>query len=60
MRTRNFDWMTLPIMYCPGVPSSCALTKSPAAGMNVSIVPAKTPGSESGSVTRRNAFAFEA
>ena len=46
--------MTLPIMYCCGVPSSCALMKSPAAGMNVSSTPAKTPGSESGSVTREN------
>ena len=46
--------MTLPIMYCRGVPSSCALMKSPIAGMNVSSAPAKTPGSESGSVTRRN------
>ena len=46
--------MTLPIMYCWGVPSSWALMKSPAAGMKVSSVPAKTPGSESGRVTRRN------
>ncbi len=30
--------------------------KSPAAGMNVSSVPATTPGIDSGSVTRRNAF----
>jgi hypothetical protein len=37
------------------VPRSCALMKSPEAGMNVSRVPAKTPGRESGSVTRRNA-----
>ena len=34
--------------------------KSPAAGMNVSSVPAKTPGRESGSVMRRNAFTGEA
>ena len=32
--------------------------KSPAAGMNVSSVPATTPGAESGSVTRRNACAL--
>jgi hypothetical protein len=46
--------MTLPIMYWRGVPSSSALMKSPAAGMNVSSVPATTPGIDSGSVTRRN------
>ena len=34
--------------------------KSPAAGMNVKSVPAITPGIESGSVTRRNAFVLEA
>jgi hypothetical protein len=28
--------------------------KSPIAGMNVSSTPAKTPGSDSGSVTRTN------
>ena len=37
--------MTLPIMYCWGEPSSCALMKSPHAGMKVSSVPANTPGS---------------
>ena len=58
--TRNFDWITFPIIDWRGVPSSSALMKSPAAGMNVSSVPAKTPGSESGSVTRRNAFTFDA
>ena len=41
-------------MWLFGEPSSSALMKSPAAGMNVSSVPATTPGSESGSVTRRN------
>ena len=46
--------MTLPIIRCPGPPSSSALMKSPTAGMNVNSVPAKTPGSEMGSVTRRN------
>ena len=54
---RNFDWMTLPIMNCCGVPSSAALMKSPQAGMNVSSEPAKMPGSASGSVTLRNAVA---
>ena len=49
--------MTLPIMYCFGVPSSAALMKSPHAGMNVSSEPAKMPGSASGSVTLRNAVA---
>ena len=34
--------------------------KSPAAGMNVRSVPAITPGIESGSVTRRNAFVLDA
>src|SRR5438445_10524013 len=48
--------MTFPIMWVVGEPSSWALMKSPAAGMNVSSVPATTPGSESGSVTRRKAF----
>ena len=48
--------MTFPIMWFSGEPSSWALMKSPAAGMNVSSVPATTPGSESGTVTRRNAF----
>src|SRR6476646_9974918 len=37
------------------VTRSSALTQSPSAGMNVRIVPAKTPGRESGNVTRRNA-----
>ena len=43
-------------MWLFGEPSSCALMKSPAAGMNVSSVPATTPGNDSGNVTRRNAF----
>ena len=47
--------MTFPIMYCFGVPSSCALMKSPAAGMKVRSVPATMPGADSGRVTRRNA-----
>ena len=51
----NFDWITLPIMYWRGVPSSAALMKSPQAGMKVSSEPAKIPGSASGSVTLRNA-----
>ena len=46
--------MTFPIIDCFGVPSSAALMKSPAAGMNVRSVPATIPGAESGSVTRRN------
>ncbi len=52
--------MTLPIIAWFGVPRSSALMKSPAAGMNVRSVPAITPGAESGSVTRRNAFVLEA
>ena len=51
----NFAWITLPIMYWRGVPSSAALMKSPHAGMKVSSEPAKMPGSASGSVMRRNA-----
>ena len=47
--------MTLPIICDWGLPSSSALTKSPTAGMNVSSEPAKTPGSESGKVTRMKA-----
>ena len=35
--------MTFPIIYCLGVPSSAALMKSPAAGMNVGSVPATIP-----------------
>ena len=58
MSSRNFDWMTFPIMYWRGVPSSCALMKSPAAGMKVSSVPAITPGIESGSVTCRKVRAL--
>ena len=50
--------MTFPIICWRGVPSSSALMKSPAAGMNVRSVPAKTPGSESGSVTRKKAFTW--
>ena len=46
--------MTFPIICWFGVPSSSALMKSPAAGMNESSVPATMPGAESGSVTRRN------
>ena len=52
--------MTLPIIAWFGVPSSSALMKSPAAGMKVRSVPAITPGIDSGSVTRRNAFVLEA
>ena len=43
--------MTEPTMRWLGLPSSCALMKSPAAGMNVSRVPETTPGSDSGQVT---------
>ena len=52
--------MTFPIIACFGVPRSAALMKSPAAGMNVSSVPATIPGAESGSVTRRNACVGDA
>ena len=54
--------MTFPIMAWFGPPNNSAVMKSPADGMNVSTVAAKTPGSDSGSVTRRNArvgLAFE-
>ena len=47
--------MTWPIMTVSVLPSSRELMKSPAAGMNVSSVPATTPGSDSGHVTRRKA-----
>ena len=40
-------------------PSSWALTGSPAAGMNVSRVPATTPGSDSGKVTLRKAVSAD-
>ena len=46
--------MTLPIIRVCVLPSSSALTKSPMAGMNVRSEPAKTPGRESGRITRRN------
>jgi hypothetical protein len=36
------------------LPSSSALMKSPAAGMNVRSVPATTPGIDSGRVTLKN------
>ena len=51
----KFFSMMLPIMTCLSLPSSSALTKSPVAGMNVSRVPAKMPGSDSRRVTLRNA-----
>ena len=53
--TRNRSWMTEPIMVFFGPPRNSALMKSPAAGMNVSRLPANTPGSDSGSTTLRNA-----
>jgi hypothetical protein len=48
--------MTLPIMWLFVEPSSWALMKSPAAGMNVRSVPATTPGRDNGSVTRMKAL----
>ena len=46
--------MTWPIMIVCVLPRSRELMRSPAAGMNVSSVPATTPGRDSGHVTRRN------
>lgn len=45
--------MTLPTIFPRWGPSSSMLTKSPAAGMKVSRVPASTPGIDIGSVTVR-------
>ncbi len=53
--TRNWSWIELPIIVVFGLPRYSEFTKSPAAGMNVSSVPANTPGSESGSTTFVNA-----
>ena len=47
--------MTDPIIDVWVLPSRRALMKSPLAGMKVRRVPATTPGSDNGQVTRRNA-----
>ena len=44
---KKFIWKN--VICCFGVPSSAALMKSPAAGMNVKSVPATMPGADSGS-----------
>ena len=52
---RNCVSMMLPTRtYCPP-PRSFGMKKLDTAGRNTSVMPEITPGSESGSVTRRNA-----
>ena len=60
MKSRNRLWMTLPIIVVSRLPRMVAFTKSPTAGIKVSSEPAKTPGIDRGSVTRRNDWKREA
>ena len=49
--------MTPPITGLFTSPSRCGLMKSPEAGMKTRSVPAKTPGSDMGKITRRKVLA---